>query len=580
MTTPSAWKPVLAATLLAVPAVGLLAAPSGAPAGPEEAAPTWGVAEQTIESHQAYTATYSAYLPVSRVEGLAPKPRFPDPDLASGVWAALERFVLTHPPEEIYPGYVLQGPDPDAAGVELNLQRACGDFPDLPDEYGPGTHRAACYQWVADYLSLYHAARAYRAAQSGSSAPYDLAWAQAYLEASLQRTAPFVFGADDLAEGDSYRDTLAAVFQNTHRAVDLAIVVDLLRHVEGVTPDEQERAEDLLSGIARAWYSSIWQTGVQPSTGVTLTTRTSEDAYSYSLAGRQVMPSRAYTFSWDADKGNSPAEEAAWQGAGVVLAAHVLGSRLTDGPALTDAGTHFVEYAIAYDRYDPIRGGRVRTLNSETAPGPYGQNRYWIENHASDVPSLPYMAVTWHYIGASLLPDSSLVLFDPQDEELWEVLRLSAENTLHAPDGALLVDLQAGNGVGYSMADYTEWTMPCGQGMAGRLYVQAGQNPDGSDAYVSEIGHPAGFDVLMAGWPLLRLAAERRDLETYTSWRERLVFVIDEYSVRAPRLDWLSCKVASYVSDNPGYHWARMAATYVIPYLGLSGYEVESWHPR
>lgn len=535
-------------------------------------------ARRSPGASEAVTETASAYLPALGVEGVPDRPPFPDPDLADGVWRALERFVETYPPEQVYPGYPLYGESPTSAGVELNLQRACGDFPDLPEQFGPGAHRAACYQWAADYLSLYHTARAYRAAQSGDNARGDLEWARAYFAANLDRTAEFVLGAEDLPGEASYRDSLAAVYQNPLRAVDLAIVVDMLRKLDSLPSEEAERAEDLLSGIARAWYHSIWQTGVQPSTGVTLTTRTSEHALAYSLAGHQVMPSRSYTFSWDADKGNTPAEEAAWQGAGVLLAAHALGSRLADGEALAVAGSHFVEYSIAYDRFDRLRGGPVRTLNSETSSGPYGQNRYWIENHAPDIPSIPYLGATWHFIGTALLTDSDVPIFDARDEDVWQVLQLSAERTLNAPDGTLLIDLAAGNGVGYAMDEFAEWTMPCGVGQAGRLYVRAGANPDGSGRYVSEIGHPAGFDVLMASSPLLELSAERRDADTYDLWRERLRLVADEYAARAPELDTIECKVAPYVSDNPGYHWARMAATYVVPYLALSGYQLESWY--
>ena len=32
-----------------------------------------------------------------------------------------------------------------------------------------------------------------------------------------------------------------------------------------------------------------------------------------------------------------------------------------------------------------------------------------------------------------------------------------------------------------------------------------------------------------------------------------------------------------YVSDNPGYHWARMLGVYAIVYLGASGHEVGVW---
>jgi hypothetical protein len=158
-------------------------------------------------------------------------------------------------------------------------------------------------------------------------------------------------------------------------------------------------------------------------------------------------------------------------------------------------------------------------------------------------------------------------------------MKLSAEQTLHAPNGTLLVDFTPGRGVGYRMDGFSEWTMPCGEYRDGRLYVDAG-GALGSGPFASEIGHPAGTDLLLAGWPIMLLAAERDDLSTYTLWERRLGRVAREYSSRPPDLDWVRCNVTPYVSDNPGYHWSRIAASFAFAYLGLSGYGIEPWHDQ
>ncbi len=120
-----------------------------------------------------------------------------------------------------------------------------------------------------------------------------------------------------------------------------------------------------------------------------------------------------------------------------------------------------------------------------------------------------------------------------------------------------------------------EWAMPCGVWEPGRHYVRSDRRSDCPNFVVSEVGHPAGLDLLAAGWPLMRLAAVRGDWATYATWEDRLYRVLEEYSANPPDPRWSECKVAPYVSANPGYHWARMLSMYLIAYLGASGYDVQ-----
>jgi len=517
---------------------------------------------------------YNVHLPLltrGAIRGL-----YPNHPLANRIWQAVERFVEVHPPAEIYPGYAPESGGPSAANARANVEAACHDFPDLPDLFGEGVHHRACYQWTAADLALYHAARARRFGSSD-----DITWAQDYLDAALDYLAEFVYGPEDSPTGVGYRDTLAAMWQNPLRAVDVTLVADLLRKQGALSAVQQARVEELLSGVIRAWYAEFWQTGQHPTTGVPFTVRTVPEVQAFSLAGRQVVSTQPWTFHWDADKGNTPAEEAAWMGAGVMLASRVLRDRMPDAEEIYAAARHYVDFAVTYDRPDPIHSGTVRTLNAETAGGAYGQRRYWLENHAPDMPSVPYMGYTWHFMDTALFASD---LGDQQpwpglvpDETQWDVLLRSAGETMRAADGTFLVDFTPGRGIGFNLDNFPAWWTPCGQGQAGRQYVRYDGRAGGPALYVSEIGHPAGLDLLATGWPLMRIAAHQGDRASYEIWEGRLNQILDEYIVNPPDPRWSVCKTAPYVSDNPGYHWPRMLSVYVIAYLGASGYEVSAW---
>lgn len=456
------------------------------------------------------------------------------------------------------------------------MNAACSDFPDLPDTFDEGVHHKTCYQAVSVRLGLYHAVKAWR---DGSGR--DASWAQYYLDETLGYLAEFVYGPEDSPTAAGYRDTLAAIWQNPARAMGVTILADLLYEQGALNPERRARVEELLSGIARAWYAEFWQTGQHPTTGVPFTTRTAPEVEAYSLQGHQVVSTEPWTFEWDADKGNTPAEEVAWMGAGVMLASRVLSNRLPDADEIYAAARHYADFAIAYNRPDPIHGGTVRTLNAETDGGAYGQRRYWIENHAPDVPSMPYMGVTWNFIGAALVA-SDLGNQEPWPELVpdgaqWEVLLRSAGESMRAADGTFLVDFTPGRGIGFNLDSFPEWTMPCGQGQLGKQYVRYDGRAGGPEIYVSEIGHPAGLDLIMAGWPLMRIAADRGDEASYGVWEGRPNQVLNEYISNPPNPGWARCKTAPYVSSNPGYHWSRMLSVYMTAYLGAGGYEVGIW---
>lgn len=531
-----------------------------------------------------------AYLPLVSRPVLA----YPDRELAELAWRAWERFAEAHPLQSIYPAYG-GGPSPSAANS--NVLAACHDFPDLPDAFGAGAHRRACDVWVAGALSQFHAARAWRAHASappdagGSSDPVaDTAWALAYLDVQLAGMADFVYGPED-APGIGHRDTLAAVWQNPQRAVDVVITADLLHSIGALDVERRARAHEILSATARAWRSHFWSVGRTPATdeGIRrpsrMTTRTATEAPALSLAGRPIVSEAAHHFEWWPDKGNSPAEEMAWMGAGTLMAARALGDRIptVERHGLVLAAQHYLELALSFGREDTIVGGRARTLNAEVEGGAYGQRRLWLENHQPDMPSIPYLGAVWYYLNAAMLasPAGAGRPWDGfADADEWAILVGSAEATYFGPRGDLLIDLRPGAGLGYAVGGYPAWTMTCGRGESGAQFVRVDR--DGAlgraapePIYVSEIGHPAGLVTLAVAAGLVRHSALRGDMTTWGLWRPVAVRVLEEMIDHPPPLDLAACGVAPYVSDNPGYHWAYMVGTTTA--LSLEGYATSAW---
>ncbi|MFI0608920.1 MAG: hypothetical protein ACH37Z_13675 [Anaerolineae bacterium] len=519
-----------------------------------------------------------------------PELRYPDPAMAEALWEAAIALDGRYLGPRVFPGEAAAGGLPTDADVQLNLTAACHDFPDEPGGlFGKGAHRDACAAWVASWRGLWHATRAWRAAHPADGRavdvaladPRDIAWAQRYLARQSDAVAHFVYGPGDVSD-PSYRDTLAALWQNPARAGDLILLAELLRQLDALPAEQAARVTELAGGIARAWQATyrVGDPTVIPNTDRPFSTLAFPAVEAISPDGRQVAPAFSWTFGWHADKGNTQAEENGWQGAGMLLTGRALGRRLADAPALAAGATRYLDFALVYDRLDEGSGQRVRSLNAETAGGPYGQRRYWLENHTADVPSIPYLGFTWQTLGMALMtrateagPWPSLV----PDAAAWEVMRQSVLATVRAPDDGLLIDFRPGRGIGYAMDPYPLWAMPCGQWQAGRHYVRYDGRAGPGPAYLSEIGHPAGIDVINLSPPVLRLAAWRGDADSYLVWRRRLAATVEEYRLRPPNPAWAACNIAPYVSANPGYHGARLQSAFLVAYLQLRGFTVGVW---
>ncbi|MEO8084157.1 MAG: hypothetical protein ABI780_10065 [Ardenticatenales bacterium] len=565
---------VLAAAVLAVAA-------TARPARTEPAAST-SVAGSSMDDGPA-----RIYLPrVARDVG-----SWPDDDLADRVWTALEAFEQRNPLASLVPN---EATTPTIAAAAANVDAACHDFPDIPDVFGAGAHRDACQVWVPDAYGLSHAVRALRLVRGGRTLtdPDVVAehrWGETYLRRATDAMERFVFrrcdppnpfGHNETEVCWGYRDTRAAIWQNTQRASEIGVLLDVLRRTGPVDDDLLSKVDDVLVSTARAWRSAFWSTGRMPNTGIDFTTHTAAEAPAESLHGEPVAATSSITIHWDADKANTPAEEMAWMGAGVLVSMAVAGDRIsaTERTELVAAARHYVDYAISYNRPDPIFGVPVRTVGDEMSGGPYGQNRYWLENHQDDAPSLPYLGFAWTAIGLAHQttdePDGRpWPSFAPP--EAWTVMARSAEATLIMPDGHSLVDLSAGGGGGFDVARYPRWTMPCGEHRPGALYVDTIGHGGGGDArFVSEIGHPAGLSILLAAVPLIHTALSVGDHTTAARWRGRLDAVLDEYIENPPGFAGVPCKVAPWVSYSPAYHWAYMINSYLYPWLQATGYRV------
>jgi hypothetical protein len=499
----------------------------------------------------------------------------PNPALAERVWAAIERFVETYPMTDYFPNYASEHGGPSYSNAEANAWAACFDAPphlDADPEYAS----RACTLWQASYLGLYHTVRAQRTGDD-----QDLSWASAYLDVSLDYLLAFVHGPEDSPTDYGYRDVMVSVWQNPLRAINIVLIADLLRDQGVLTAEQLAKFEHAMSAMLWAWHGEWWTTGQHPSHGVSLTTRTSADNPAYDIHGHQVVSTKAYSFHWDADEGNTPAEEVGWLGSAVMLASRALWNRYPAYRALYLEGQHYLDFAIAYDRPDLIHSATIRTLNSETSGGAYGQRRYWIENHSPDTPSLPYMGSAWIFIGhglwASLEENQTPWPELYKDADHWWIMKLSLGETLRAPDGTYLVDTTPGHQQSYNLAAFPEWWTPCSVLQGSRQYVQYDGRAGEPPIFMSEIGHSAGQDILNAAWPAMRIAAHMEDWSYYDLWNWRLNTALDEFLANPPNPGWIECKTAVYVGRNQAYNWGRLIDVFIKAYLGPAGYQLEPW---
>ena len=587
-------RPIWSPSLLGLTLVVLLASFGRSGAGPVGAQPA------------APPEPSRAYLPLLQRAYLPAPPAWPDPVLAESIWRAAAALESSRLDPSILPGDAPEAGGPSATNVDRNVEAACHDFafPEPSnDPFGADAHHRACYAWVAANRGLWHAVRARRARPAGPSdgagdaalgIAEDLAWAGFYLDDLLDSVTPFVYGPEDLPEGQpSYRDTLAALWQNPWRGADILLLADLLRQAGALDGQREARSIELMAAIALAWQVH-YRTGeaALPNSGVPFTSSAFPAVVALAPSGRQVASRFVWTFRWDADKGNTQAEEVSWSGASAMLIGRALAHRLPAAGSIADQGRRWVDYSLVFDRLNPRDGSRIRSLNAETEGGAYGQRRYWLENHSSDLPSIPYAGYAWLAIGTALFasevgPQEAWPSLAP-DEAAWAVMRAAAEESLLAPDGSLLVRFAPR--VDYAMEAWPAWTTACraedGPGEKGRPqgiyqpgthYVRyAGQDPL-APAYVSEIGHPAGLDLMNMAWPIMQLARARGDDASYAAWRWRLDRVLAEYTREPPNPAWTRCRVAPYVSDNPGYHVPRMLSGYLLAWLNATGYQVEPW---
>lgn len=576
----SPWRRRFLAGLVAVTALAGLGLPRLLPwrAG--------STATATTLRPRAISDTGRAFLPLVWQGSTPFSPAYRHQALAEKSAAALAAYLARHP---ITVTFVAAWSDsPSAEAVRAHIDTACHDFPDLPDPFGPGAHRHACEEWVAGYLALATAGQVWRQREQPQGAPVTVtAWAGLYLDAEMDRLAAFVHGPEAAPGGVSYRDTKAAVWQNGLRAVNLAVSAELLRQADALGAERQARAEELLSGVARQWYAAWWQSGVQPSHGVTLTTLAAAASPARSLSGQPVAVSAPFTFTWDADAGNTPAEETAWLGAGAMLAARVLGERLPEASDIYAAGRHYIDYSITLNRPDPGRGDPVRSLNDARRGKPPGRRFLWLQNHGAGMPSVPYLGSTWHFVGMALLAsDQAGATMWPSfapDTAYWEFLKQSVGDSLRAPDGpggaegTFLLQLDPRGGIDYNLDAYPDWVSPCAAGIGGRQYVRYDGRAGPGPKYLSEVGIPVGVDFVTSGWPLVKIAADRGDTWYRSVWVSRLGAIFDSYTAQPPDPAWIACATAPWVSRNKAYQWSRIAAALTLAAVQADGFTVRPW---
>jgi len=466
-------------------------------------------------------------------------------------------------PSRWFPAYGDSAPSRAAALV--NVEAACHDAPPLDAVFGLNTQAVACRVWVANALGNWHAVR-HVGGQAPARGDRDVQWAAAYLDLALEGHARLAYAKGEGPDATGgLRDTLGAVWQNTARLVDVIVVADDLARAGALSPDVDARVSEVASAVVRAWRSAWWEAGTTPGTGLRLTTRTADQAPARSLAGAPVAFTTPFAFAWDADRGNTPAEEMAWMAAGVLLASRWLEGALPpdEHAQLAAAGAHYAAFALSAGRRDPRTGARVWTLGREASGGAYGQNALWLENHQPDVPSIPYLGVTWFYLAVAELawPEGRPRPWQPDGPvDPWPAMRDGALATIRAPDGRLLLDIAASRPVDYAMAPFPAWTMPCGTHRAGALYVATGLEAPVGPRFVNEIGEPAGVALLAAAVPIAKAAEARGDQAAAARWSALAHRALDDMDDEPVSLAGLGCKVSPWTAANPLNHRASIAS--------------------
>jgi hypothetical protein len=270
-----------------------------------------------------------------------------------------------------------------------------------------------------------------------------------------------------------------------------------------------------------------------------------------------------------------------------MLAARVLGERLSDGPDIYAAGRHYVDYSIALNRSDPGRGGPVRTLNDALRGTAPGRRFLWLQNHGAGMPSVPYLGSAWHFIGMALLAsDEAGATMWPSfapDAAYWEFLKQSVGDSLRAPDGpggaegTFLLQIDPRGAIDYNLDPYPDWVSPCGAGIGGRQYVRYDGRVGPGPKYLSEVGIPVGVDFVTSGWPLVKIAADRGDTWYRSVWVSRLSAIFDSYTAQPPDPAWIACATAPWVSRNSAYQWSRIAAAFTLAAVEADGFTVRPW---
>jgi hypothetical protein len=119
--------------------------------------------------------------------------------------------------------------------------------------------------------------------------------------------------------------------------------------------------------------------------------------------------------------------------------------------------------------------------------------------------------------------------------------------------------------------------MPCAEGRPGPQYVRYDGRAGPGPRYLSEVGVPVGLDLVTAGWPLVRIAADRGDTWYRDVWVSRLRQILDGYVAHPANPAWIACATAPWTSHNPAYQWPRFAAALALAAVQAEGFTVRPW---
>lgn len=450
----------------------------------------------------------------------------------------------------------LYEPPTNDAEMFARLNTACSpyyhaDWQNYPDDL---YQLIICRTRQAARISFYHAVKHYRGSDSKCARIKEhgrhLIAAQLYIDEAFDGILWLIHSCDGepWCPSPSPRDRRASVWQDT-LWLDMALLTARFMQSKGyLLPYTAAKATSVADGVLKRWQAHWAATGKLPNHGEVLETQTA----TIWSCGYDVGSKISYSFTWNADGGNTPAEELAWMGAGAWAAAQWLGQPVPQ--MAKDA----LRYALSYNEPYNLQTMRTVECNSEQDPN---QNRYWIENHEHNRPAIPYQAsvfiniMTDHLLTGDVRPVYT--------DKVWvidQIVKWTQGKLVPSEGGAYKPFFYVGSNRGsYIFWDWDHWVGFCGQ--PGKNYAYYS-----TTCIIDEAGTVGGINFLLTS-PAFMLILQKFPDGTWAKvrldqWFTAAKSVLREYKTNPPDEKWADC---GFKSRNHLY--ARLLFTFA--YLNI-----------